>query len=156
MGTSARVRRFVLVGTTAGLAQLGLLEVFIRAGVHENLANLAAFGVSVQVNFVMSQFYTWRDRWTPTVGLPGLVRRLFVFNGSAAITGVINQGVFGLANLLIWYQPAAALGIATAAVTNFLLNNQLVFRLRNSQRLAATNGDSGRGSTRRSPTGPPA
>lgn len=132
--TRARVLRFALVGGTCGLIQLGLLHLIVQGGVQENVANLIAFGISVQVNFVLSQFFTWRDRWTPTLGLPRLISRLFLFNGSAATTGVVNQGVFGLANLLIWYLPAAALGIAIAAVTNFLLNDRLVFRLPGSSR----------------------
>jgi putative flippase GtrA len=140
-GTGARVRRFALVGITCGLVQLGLLQVIVEGNVQENLANLAAFALSVQVNFTLSQLYTWRDRRMSTRGPPELVRRLFVFNGAAATTGVVNQGMFGLANLLIWYLPAAALGIAVAAVTNFLLNDRLVFRPLSAQRLATAEGE---------------
>jgi len=130
------VLRFALVGSTCGVIQLGLLHVLVEAQVQDNLANLAAFGMSAQVNFILSQFFTWRDRWAPSLGPPRLISRLFLFNGSVATTGVVNQSVFGLANLFIWYLPAAALGIAVAAVTNFLLNDRIVFRLANSQRIA--------------------
>ena len=153
-GTGARVRRFALVGITCGLVQLGLLQVIVQGNVHENLANLAAFALSVQVNFTLSQLYTWRDRRMSTRGPPELVRRLFVFNGAAATTGVVNQGIFGLANLLIWYLPAAALGIAVAAVTNFLLNDRLVFRPLSAQRLATAEGKRAEPSAGRARTGP--
>lgn len=133
-GTGSRVGRFAVVGIICGLVQLVLLQVFVQGGVQENLANLAAFAISVQVNFTLSQLYTWGDRRMSVPGPPQLVRRLFLFNGAAATTGVINHGVFGLANLLIWYLPAAALGIAVAAVTNFLFNDRLVFRKLNRQR----------------------
>jgi putative flippase GtrA len=136
LSARARVLRFALVGSTCGLIQLGLLHVLVEAEVQANLANLAAFAISAQVNFILSQFFTWRDRWAPSLGRPGLISRLFLFNGSVATTGVVNQSVFGLANLFIWYLPAAALGIAVAAVTNFLLNDRIVFRLANSQRIA--------------------
>jgi len=155
-GTGARVRRFAVVGITCGLVQLGLLQVFVQGSVQENLANLAAFAISVQVNFTLSQLYTWGDRRMSVPGPFQLVRRLFLFNGAAATTGVVNQGVFGLANLLIWYLPAAALGIAVAAVTNFLLNDRLVFRKLRSQRLATAERERGRPSTGRAGTGPPA
>ena len=128
--------RFALVGGTCGLIQLGLLHVLVEAQVQENLANLAAFAISAQVNFILSQFFTWRDRWTTGLRPPRLISRLFLFNGSVATTGVVNQSVFGLANLIIGYLPAAALGIAVAAVTNFFLNDRIVFRLPSSQRVA--------------------
>lgn len=136
LSARARVLRFALVGGTCGLIQLGLLHVLVDAQVQENLANLAAFGMSAQVNFILSQFFTWRDRWSPRLGLTSFISRLFLFNGSVATTGVVNQSVFGLANLIIWYLPAAALGIAVAAVTNFLLSDRIVFRLASSQRVA--------------------
>ena len=53
-----RVPRFVLVGMGCALAQLGLLQMLVQGGVQENLANLIAFGASVQMNFAASQFYT--------------------------------------------------------------------------------------------------
>ena len=155
-GTGGQVSRFALVGTTCALVQLGLLQILVQGGVQENLANLIAFGVSIQVNFVASQFYTWRDRWTPALGPSPLVRRLFLFNGSAATTGVVNQGVFGLANLLIWYLPAAALGIAVAAVTNFLLNDRLVFRRSSSRHLPTVKDTKRPENARRSRPAPPA
>jgi putative flippase GtrA len=130
------VLRFALVGSTCGLIQLGLLHILVEAEVQANLANLAAFAISAQVNFILSQFFTWRDRWAPSLRPSRLISRLFLFNGSVATTGVVNQSVFALANLIIWYLPAAALGIAVAAVTNFLLNDRIVFRLANSQRIA--------------------
>ena len=136
LSVRARVLRFALVGGTCGLIQLNVLHAFVVAGVQENLANLAAFAISAEVKFVLSQFFTWRDRWAPALGPPRLISRLFLFNGSAATTGVVNQSVFALANLIIWYLPAAALGIAVAAVANFLLNDRIVFRLSSSQRVA--------------------
>lgn len=128
--------RFAIVGSTCGLIQLGLLHVLVGAQVQENLANLAAFGMSAQVNFILSQFFTWRDRWSPRLGLPAFISRLCLFNGSVATTGVVNQAVFGLANLIMWYLPAAALGIGVAAVTNFLLSDRIVFRLASSRSVA--------------------
>jgi len=149
-----RIPRFVLVGMGCALAQLGLLQVLVQSGVQENLANLIAFGASVEINFAASQFYTWRDRWTAAPGPRSLLRRLFLFNASAATTGVVNQGVFGLANLVIWYLPAAALGIGSAAASNFLLNDRLVFCMPRSRRPSSASAP-GRRQRRRPPTGQP-
>ena len=51
--------------------------------------------------------------------------------------GAMNQGVFALMNLFIWYLPAAAIGICVAAFANFMLNDRLVFRLRQSREAVA-------------------
>ncbi len=125
---SARVVKFALVGGSCGLVQLAILHTLVTAGLEEHLSNLIAFIISMEVNFTLSQLFTWRDRWSASLGAGTLLRRLIFFNAAATTTGVVNQGVFALLNLFIEYLPAAAGGIAVAAFTNFALNDRLVFR----------------------------
>jgi putative flippase GtrA len=82
----------------------------------------------VQVNFLLSQFFTWHDRWSRALRPTTLVARLLMFNASASSTGLVNQSVFAFANLFTSYIVAAAFGIGVAAVLNFTLNDRLVFR----------------------------
>ena len=127
-----RVMRFVAVGGTCGVIQLSVLHALVAgAGMDERLANLLiAFPISMELNFVLSQFFTWNDRRSPALQSRKFLARLAMFNVSAISTsGVVNQGVFNLLNLFIWYLPAAAIGICAAATANFLLNDRLVFRL---------------------------
>ncbi len=127
-----RVVRFVIVGGTCGLVQLSVLHALVVGpGMNERLANLLiAFPLSMEMNFVLSQFFTWRDRLSPSLRPHRFLARVAMFNLSAISTsGVVNQGVFNLLNLFMWYLPAAAIGILAAAVANFLLNDRLVFRL---------------------------
>ena len=126
---SARLVKFALVGGSCAVVQLSILHGLVSAGVEEHLANLVAFIISMELNFALHQFVTWRDRWTPTLHPAKLLGRLLLFNASASSTGVINQGVFAIFNLFIWYLPAAAIGIGVAAFTNFLLNDRLIFRM---------------------------
>lgn len=126
---SARLVKFALVGGSCGLVQLAILHTLVTSGFEEHLSNLVAFIVSMELNFVLHQFVTWRDRWSPSLHPAKLLGRLLLFNASASSTGVINQGVFAIFNLFIWYLPAAAIGIGVAAFTNFLLNDRLIFRL---------------------------
>ena len=125
---SARLVKFAMVGGLCGLVQLAILHTLVTSGLEEHLSNLIAFVISVQVNFTLSQFFTWRDRWSASLGAGTLLRRLLFFNAAATTTGVVNQGVFALLNLFIEYLPAAAGGIAVAAFTNFALNDRIVFR----------------------------
>jgi putative flippase GtrA len=93
----------------------------------------------MEMNFVLSQFFTWRDRLSPSLRPRRFLARLAMFNFSAISTsGVVNQGVFNLLNLFMWYLPAAAIGILAAAVANFLLNDRLVFRLWSSGSASTT------------------
>ena len=137
---SSRIVRFLVVGGTCGVIQLFILhELVAGAGMAERLANLIAFLISMELNFVLNQFFTWRDRWSSTLQAHKFLARLVMFNISAASTsGIVNQGVFNLVNLFMWYLPAAAIGICAAASANFLLNDRLVFRLWSSSGPSAT------------------
>ena len=126
---SARLVKFAMVGGSCAVVQLSILHGLVSAGVEEHLANLVAFIISMELNFALHQFVTWRDRWSPSLHPAKLLGRLLLFNASASSTGVINQGVFAIFNLFIWYLPAAAIGIGVAAFTNFLLNDRLIFRM---------------------------
>lgn len=125
---SARLMKFAGVGLSCAFVQLLALHLLVVAGVEEHVSNLLAFALSVQVNFLLSQFLTWQDRWSRDLRLRTLVARLLMFNASASSTGLVNQSVFVVANLLTSYIAAATIGIAVAAVLNFTLNDKLVFR----------------------------
>ncbi|MCJ7490598.1 MAG: GtrA family protein [Dehalococcoidia bacterium] len=135
---SNRVMRFLTVGGTCGLIQLSILHALVVSGVEEHLAYVAAFVVSMELNFALNQTFTWRDRWSPALRSPRLLARLAVFHISATTSLGISLSVFSLFNLFIWYMPAAAIGICVAATTNFLLNDRLVFRLWSSSGASAT------------------
>ena len=132
-----RIARFLAVGGTCGVIQLSILHALVVSDVEAHLANLAAFIVSMELNFVLSQFFTWRDRWSASLRPSMILGRFLMLNVSAATTsGVLNQGAFALFNLFISYLPAAAIGICLASITNFLLNDRLVFRMSSSREAA--------------------
>ena len=137
-----RVVRFITVGGTCGVIQLSVLQALVVSGVEEHLAYVAAFVVSMELNFALNQSFTWRDRWSPTLRPPRLLARLAVFHVSATTSLGISLGVFSLFNLIIWHIPAAAIGICVAATTNFMLNDRIVFRLWSPRRASATMGES--------------
>lgn len=132
-----RVARFLTVGGTCGVIQLSILHALVVSGVEEHLAYVGAFVVSMELNFALNQSFTWRDRWSSALRSPRLLARLAVFHVSATTSLGISLGVFSLFNLFIWYIPAAAIGICVASITNFLLNDRLVFRLWSSTEATA-------------------
>lgn len=124
----ARPVRFAITGGLAGLLQLTLLTLLTDYGMHALLANILAFLLAAQFNFVLSSLFTWRDRRsTESIG-----RRWLVFHGSIAGMAVVNMAVFAASRLVLPNLEASAAGICAAAVGNFLIGDRLVFRLKRS------------------------
>ena len=125
---SGRILRFMLTGGAAGLVQLGLLQAGTELGWDPMLANALAFGLAAQINFALSQWFTWRDRhvkwaiWCPLAG------RWLRFHASICGTALLNLVVFALCGALLPTLLAALLGIAAAAMANFVLGDRFVFR----------------------------
>jgi putative flippase GtrA len=122
----ARPLRFAMTGGLAGLTQLVLLKLFTDQSVHALPANAAAFLLAAQVNFVLSNLFTWRDRGAGRA----LWRRWLVFHGSIAGMAVVNMAVFAVARTMMPDLAASVAGICAAAFGNFLIGDHLVFRPR--------------------------
>ena len=120
----ARLTRFAITGVLAGGLQLVLLKVMLDAHLPALPANLAAFLLAAQFNFLMSTLYTWRDRGRGQ----SLRRRWMAFHGSIAGMAVLNLLVFGATRQALPDLAASAAGIAAGACGNFLLGDRLIFR----------------------------
>lgn len=120
-----RLIRFALVGVTCFLVQLGLLYL-LESVLHLFIADALAFLMSAQLNFVLSQVFTWRDRRNTE----RLLMRWVKFNASALLSvTAVNVTVFWLlveAGMPIW----AAMFVANVASTvwTFLMNHFVVFK----------------------------
>src|SRR5258705_216489 len=86
-----RLVRFGLTGGTAGIVQLGLLRLFEAAGVAPIVANALGFLLAAQLNFAISQLFTWADR--PLAGAHGdsLGQRWLRFHVAIAGTALLNM-----------------------------------------------------------------
>jgi putative flippase GtrA len=119
-----RPLRFAGTGGTAGAAQIVLLVFLTHLGVESVLANIVAFLLAAQVNFVLSLTFTWADR----LGDERLGRRWLLFHGSISLMAVVNMLTFLAARTVVPAPPASLLGIAAGAAGNYLLGDHLVFR----------------------------
>jgi len=124
LSPAARPLRFVGAGAVAGAAQLTLLAVMTSRGWDDLLANGFAFLLAAQVNFTLSLAFTWQDRRRSG----SLLRRWLLYHGSIAATALLNMLVFILMHPVVPTLAAAALGIATAGIGNYLAGDRLVFR----------------------------
>jgi putative flippase GtrA len=131
---AGRPLRFALTGGLAAVYQLTLLALLTRLGWPDEPANVVAFVLSTQLNFVLSSRVTWRDRLAATDGKAGPWRRWLAYQASTASMAVINLLIYTFARHLMPDLAAAALGIAAGALGNFMLGDRLVFRTQSVRR----------------------
>jgi putative flippase GtrA len=124
----ARPLRFALVGAGCGLLQLLLLVALKLAGLPGVPANVGAYLLSAQVNFVLSNRFIWHDRRASGPVGQHLAQRWLRFHASILGTFLLSQAVFILCRFLLADVVASALGIAVSGVGNFLIQDLVTFR----------------------------
>ncbi|HEU5228192.1 MAG TPA: glycosyltransferase, partial [Ktedonobacteraceae bacterium] len=148
---AARPLRFACIGGMAGAIQVSMLELLTKQGWSAVVANIIAFLLSAQVNFLLNSLFTWHDRRVKSEAskLKIIFVRWLSFHGSIAGTALLNELVFIIASTVIPTLLASMLGIGAAALINFFVFNRLVFR----QPVSQTNvQDSGKNNTKRRTT----
>ena len=126
----AHAFRFGLVGAVSAGVQLAVLTLLVRVDLHSWAGNAVAIGVAAQVNFALSQWFTWRDRTDA-----GPLRARWVrFMCAISSTVALNFGIFAAASMVMAPIDAAVCGIAVAAVANFFLADRFVFVRRRIER----------------------
>nr|WP_225952101.1 GtrA family protein [Mycobacterium sp. OAS707] len=120
-----RIVRFAAVGMLCYTVQLGLM-VCLEHSMHLYCADLIAFLLSAQLNFTLSQVFTWRDRLRGE----SLLVRWAKFNTSALISvSIINAAVFWLlCETGLWLWLALLVANAASTVWTFLVNHFVVFK----------------------------
>jgi putative flippase GtrA len=123
-----RPLRFGFVGGTCAALQLGILFVLVHLGLEQHAANILAFLLSTQGNFVLSSSITWHERRGIAPTRSTAAARLASYNAMALGTLLVNQAVFTLAVHATHYLVASALGIVVAALLNYLVSGAVIFR----------------------------
>ena len=126
------IGKFLIVSGSAVGLNLLLLFLMVRywgfdTPLLENVANAVSMELSIIYNFFMSRAITWADRHKE------YGRRLCIqmlkFHLPIGITVLFRLGLFPLLQLLgVFYILNAAIGIAIAAVFNFVIYDTLIFK----------------------------
>ena len=125
----ASATRFVLVGLAMTVLHLAVFRLASDRMVAE-AANVTAFAVVTQVNFVLSYYWTWAARRVAgTETVRSVLRRAALFNGSAALGFGVNSAVFSVAYRVVGLGPMSSALVATvgSAAASFLLSSRVVF-----------------------------
>ena len=127
-GELNRILRFVVVGGTGTLVNLGLLALLKeKAGVYYLLAGAIAFEISVVWNFILNDRFTFKDRVKPE---GNYLARLLRFNITSLGGFIIYIGILALLTQVfgVFYIVSAAAGIVFGFGWNFLVNSAWTWR----------------------------
>ena len=127
-----RLKRFILVGSSAFVVNAALLVLFVEAlgfdgPLMKNIANFAAMEISIFYNFLISRMWTWKD--APKKRQGRLVVQFIAFN-FAALAGVMIR-IASFAVMESWhihYLLNLTIGSGMAAVFDFVLYDRLIFK----------------------------
>lgn len=132
MRLNERLKRFLIVGSSAAIVNFALMIFFVEVlsfntYVLKNIANVISIEFSVFYNFLLSRVWTWGD--APKRQGKGLVSQ-FIFFNLAALTGIIIRIiVFAVLDKLgVFYIINVFWGIGVAATIDFILYDKLIFR----------------------------
>ncbi len=127
-----RLKRFLLVGSSAFVVNAALMMLFVEAlgfvsPLMKNIANLAAMEISIFYNFLISRMWTWRD--APKKQQGRLAVQFIAFNFAALAGVMIRIASFAaMENWQIHYLLNVTIGSGMAAVFDFVLYDRLIFK----------------------------
>jgi putative flippase GtrA len=120
-----RLVRFAAVGASCYLIQLGLVHT-LHGALSLYLADVVAFLISAQLNFALSQMFTWGDRReAESFGL-----RFVKFNANVLVSVIVVNGSVFWALVHVgfpFWSAMLAANVLSTAVT-FVVNHYVVFR----------------------------
>ena len=118
--------RFLVVGGSAALLELGVFQLLVHAGVAPVPANVVSFAFGMTTSFLGYRMWTFAgDQSLPVAGQFGAYLALALFN-AAATSALIH--VLVSAGTIPWLAKAGCMVLV--AGWNFLLLNRLIFRRR--------------------------
>jgi dolichol-phosphate mannosyltransferase len=127
-----RLKRFLLVGSSAFVVNAALMVFFVEvlgfvSPLLKNTANLIAMEISIFYNFLISRMWTWKD--APKQQQRRLAVQFIAFN-FAALAGVLMRMVSfaAMENWQVYYLLNMTIGVAMAAVFDFVLYDRLIFK----------------------------
>jgi dolichol-phosphate mannosyltransferase len=125
--SSATFGKFLVVGGSGVVVNLGVFTLLLNAGVGKFIASPIAIEVSVVSNFLLNNYWTFRERKsTQRVRVKGLK-----FNVVSLLALALSYGTFvALSHAFPAWPPQLSqfLGIVPATVVNYVLNSYWTFQ----------------------------
>ncbi len=119
--------KFALTGLSGVFVNLGSFQLLLNLGVHKLLASPIAIELSIISNFLLNNYWTFRDR-----ALMGRKRvRGLKYNLVSLVTLMLSYGTFVLLSFLFPAVTSVILqgcAIAPATLFNYFINSLWTFR----------------------------
>ncbi len=122
-----RLVRFAIVGLLCLSLQYLIVEVlYTQFSLGAFVADVIGFGVSAQLNFLLSNQFSWGD--AERVSGSALFHRWLNFLGVAALATLMNAGVYALVRRHTDGLAAIVCAAVVSTIWTFLLNHYFVFQ----------------------------
>jgi len=127
-----RLKRFLLVGSSAFVVNAALMIFFVEAlrfhsPLLKNIANAMAMELSIFYHFLVSRMWTWQD--APKKHRERLAVQFIAFNFAALAVVLIRIASFAvMENWRVHYLLNLTIGVAMAALIDFILYDRFIFR----------------------------
>ena len=122
-----RILKFMAVGASGVVVNNGVLWLLVSsANLLPLLAAIFSIEASILSNFLLNNFWTFRDRKAGNI-----LSRLAKYHGSAALGAAVNYAALGLLLVVgLHYLVANTIGILLGFVLNYLLSEAFVWKWR--------------------------
>jgi dolichol-phosphate mannosyltransferase len=125
--TNKRLLKFLIVGTSGVLVNLGIYTLLTRLLNSPELLSLAiAIEISIITNFILNNYWTWNHIKSKS----SFFTKLLKFNLTSLVGAGINMGIFHLLYSILNMHDIISnlIGIMTATAFNFIINNIWTFK----------------------------
>ncbi len=124
-----RVLKFAVVGGSGVLVNMGVLYLLTHyARIHYMVSSVFAIEFSILTNFLLNNYWTWRDRMGKS-----FFRKFLQYHISVGVSAVLANWlllVFLTEVAGIYYLISNLIGIGVGMLFNFVLNDLWTFRQR--------------------------
>ncbi len=129
-GQVGRFLRFCTVGLTGVFVNEGALKFFTEVShLYYVYSSILAVEIAIISNFVLNEFWTFRDRSTLRPGMLNRLGRLVKFNLICAVGGILNVvTLWALTDLAgLYYLYSNLIGIGISTIWNYGLNSNITW-----------------------------
>lgn len=131
-GQFARFFRFCTVGLSGVFVNEGALKCFTETvGLYYVYSSVLAAEIAIVSNFLLNEFWTFRDWSSKRPGMENRLRRFFKFNLICALGVILNVAVlWALTDLAgLYYLISNLFGIAVSTIWNYGLNSNITWEV---------------------------
>jgi putative flippase GtrA len=133
---NAKNLSFILVGLGVAGISYALLYLFIDVCQwNENISNIAQTVLCVELNFILNNFITWREKGGPGFSPRLFLKKYLLFHASKVFIFILIQINFAILIIFLNYMIVNTINIIVSFLISYVVNDAIVFTKRNKNDL---------------------